>query len=113
MARSPCSISWPPQNRILPLAAPPCGLQPDAVAKLLEHTDRFLLADAGEARRSDRQLQGLHLLDAGFLRLHLKPQANGLTNVGQGFVPGGALRVAASALQPGRQPAEHRRLSCA
>jgi glutamine cyclotransferase len=41
----------------------------DAVTQLLEYTNSFLLADAGQTGHSDRQLQCLDLLDARFFCL--------------------------------------------
>jgi hypothetical protein len=69
------------------------GLPHNAVAQLLEHTNRILLADAWQARHSDRQLNRLHLLDTGFFCLHLKPKTDGLADIGQGFIAGVALGV--------------------
>ena len=76
------------------------GLPHNAVAQLLEHTNRILLADAWQARDSDRQLKPLHLLDTGFFCLHLKPKTDGLTDAGKSFFPGLALGAAAKRLQP-------------
>jgi hypothetical protein len=80
------------------------GLPHNAVAQLLEHTNRILLADAGQARYSDRQLKRLHLLDTGLFCLHLKPKANGLTDAGKSFFPGLALGVAARQIQATHRP---------
>ncbi len=69
-------------------------LPQEAATQLLEHTNGFLLADAGQTGHSDRELQHLDLHDAGFFCFHLKPKTDGLADVGQGFIAGVALGVA-------------------